>query len=410
MAMSAALRSPGTACRARRRLGATLGAVALAVGGLVALGAPAGATDFTPSPATADGDPNSLRDVIENQATTDGDIVILTAGATYVLTLGEINPAAAVTIEGNGATIQQTSGGDNLLESGFDLTLRNVTLTGGHEPDDGGAIDMNGGDLTIVNSTLVGNCAADAAGAIENEDDDTVIIASTLANNDADDDAGAVRSKRGDLLIVNSTITNNTQENFGAVDSGQVDAVDAQLTIVYSTIVDNAVDTSTPCDVGDAGVGDARVGDGDIDDDEDVGTAQFLVANIAAADSFASFGTVVALPTGGQNCEISNPGSQGYNFSDDDTCGFTNVAKGDREDAGDPGLGALADNGGPTQTMLPLATSPLVNFIPVAACGGGDALAGFAVVDDQRGIARPQDVGCEIGSVELEALVVTFTG
>jgi hypothetical protein len=112
------------------------------------------------------------------------------------------------------------------------------------------------------------------------------------------------------------------------------------------------------------------------------------------------------------NCEDNGATitSLGYNFSDDDTCGFTNAAVGDRQNAGNPGLGALAANGGPTPTLLPAVTSPLVNFIPIAVCGGGDTIAGSPVTTDQRGISRPQETGCEIGSVELEGLVVRFTG
>ena len=77
----------------------------------------------------------------------------------------------------------------------------------------------------------------------------------------------------------------------------------------------------------------------------------------------------------------------------------------------DPVLGALANNGGPTQTLLPLTGSPLLDAIPPASCG--------AAVD-QRGITRPQGTGCDIGAVEVEvvtpapaqAAVVTpkFTG
>jgi len=139
------------------------------------------------------------------------------------------------------------------------------------------------------------------------------------------------------------------------------------------------------------------------------------------------FGTVVALPEGGPNCDngedegpLVKTESAGYNFFDDATCGFKNTAAGNRESAGDPGLGALASNGGPTQTLLPSAASPLLDFIPLASCGGGDGLAGFAVTTDQRGVTRPQGPGCEIGSVEVEVavavaaapikVVITFTG
>src|SRR5262249_11457482 len=119
------------------------------------------------------------------------------------------------------------------------------------------------------------------------------------------------------------------------------------------------------------------------------------------------FGSVVALPLGSGpvpiNCKfgVGSTTSSGFNFSDDATCGFTNTAQGDRENAGDPGLAALASNGGPTQTRLPQPGSPLINFIPIPDCGGGNTLAGFAVTTDQRGESRPQETGCEIGSVEI---------
>jgi hypothetical protein len=75
--------------------------------------------------------------------------------------------------------------------------------------------------------------------------------------------------------------------------------------------------------------------------------------------------------------------SSGYNFSDDDSCGFTAT-------------------GGPTMTLLPAATSPLVDAIPVANCHDD----GAATLDtDQRGVTRPQGSGCDIGAVELEAVV-----
>jgi hypothetical protein len=274
------------------------------------------------------------------------------------------------------------------------VTFRNVTLTGGRESDDGGAIDMNGGNLTVIESTLIGNCSADSAGAIENEDGDTTIIRSTLSGNDADDQGGAVRSKRGNTLLVNSTVTDNTQAVLGAVDSGQPDdGVEASLTLVYSTIVANANDASVDCDVG-------IFAESDTDPDDDVGATQVNPANVNAVDTFASFGTVVALPAGGPNCDVVNPGSQGYNYADDDSCGFT-----DPTDAvnGDPLLGALADNGGPTQTRLPLAGSPLIDAIPVANCPDGDALASDTITTDQRNLPRPAPDGQgEIGAVELQ--------
>jgi len=53
-------------------------------------------------------------------------------------------------------------------------------------------------------------------------------------------------------------------------------------------------------------------------------------------------------------------------------------------------LGALADNGGPTQTMLPQQGSPVLD------AGGTGCPA-----TDQRGVARPFGSACDIGAVEL---------
>jgi len=64
-------------------------------------------------------------------------------------------------------------------------------------------------------------------------------------------------------------------------------------------------------------------------------------------------------------------------------------------------LGPLGDNGGPTPTMVPEATSPLV-----------DQGAAFGLGTDQRGVQRPIDFpaianaaggdGADIGAVELQ--------
>jgi hypothetical protein len=64
----------------------------------------------------------------------------------------------------------------------------------------------------------------------------------------------------------------------------------------------------------------------------------------------------------------------------------------------DPQLGPLADNGGPTQTLLPAAGSPVI-----------DAGSAFGALTDQRGLTRPSNSGAianagdgsDIGAVEV---------
>ena len=79
----------------------------------------------------------------------------------------------------------------------------------------------------------------------------------------------------------------------------------------------------------------------------------------------------------------------GHNLSSDGSCYFTNAGS---MTNGNPKLGPLADNGGPTPTLALLPGSPAVE--------AGDR-AGAPVVD-QRGIARPQGFTVDIGAFEYE--------
>jgi hypothetical protein len=60
---------------------------------------------------------------------------------------------------------------------------------------------------------------------------------------------------------------------------------------------------------------------------------------------------------------------------------------------GDPKLGPLADNGGPTLTHLPLRGSPLIDAVLIFVPNPGD---------DQRGVPRAQGPYLDIGSVEVQ--------
>ena len=78
--------------------------------------------------------------------------------------------------------------------------------------------------------------------------------------------------------------------------------------------------------------------------------------------------------------------SDGHNLVSDASCGLTGPTDLQGVDAN---LGALADNGGSTPSMLPLPGSPAIDSAGLGCSG-----------TDQRGVARPQGSACDRGAVE----------
>lgn len=314
---------------------------------------------------------------------------------------------------GNGSTIRQTVADRRVIDQDVSelFEVQNVTITGGTEDDSGGGISADG-DLTITGSTISGNTAEDAGGGVVADgvvtvadstitgnhsdrygggilaDSDVITITrSTISNNSADDQGGGVYSHHEPMTVVDSTISGNSAGNEG----GGLCSVD-ELHVTNSTITGNTA---------------GGTGGGILAEGEELFTGSFMTisgntsatgANIDLEDGeLVLFGSVVSNPLGGgTNCAaIATSSTAGYNYeADGDTCGFDDAT--DVADGADPLLGALAANGGPTQTMLPQSGSPLIDAIPTTEtdCTG----------DDQRGIIRPQGNGCEIGSVEIEVI------
>jgi hypothetical protein len=367
----------------RSRWFLTFAAVALlSAGALVTSTSPAGATTVTDEATFRAAWTNAA----ETQITLAADITLTNCGAGVPTR----SSATALTLTGNGHTIRQTCASQGVLSrSGTGLTtLDGVTITGGDSAGFGGGILSSGGPLTLNGSTITANHAATSGGGIAEVGTLTltnstvsnntagaagggtlvngpaVVTNSTISGNTSTTGGGGIHANPGPLTITNSTITGNTDLGGG----GGVVADNGTITLVYTTIAQNTSGTG---------------------------------ANVMASTSLVSFGSVVALPTGGgTNCGFlgaPSTTSNGNNFSDDASCGFT--AATDRQNAGDPGLSALANNGGPTQTRLPQPGSPLIDAIPVASCQADGA---SGITTDQRSLARPSGSGCDIGAVEVQ--------
>ncbi|HMG27086.1 MAG TPA: right-handed parallel beta-helix repeat-containing protein [Acidimicrobiia bacterium] len=286
--------------------------------------------------------------------------------------------ADPVTINGHGHTVHQTCSDNVFLQDGSGLmTVRGLTITGGHASGNGGGI-FAASALSVTDSTIANNRANAAGGGVASQGiinlvrstvDSNVssgvgggislgpaspgvtLTGSTVRNNVGGGVATVPNASNVSVAVVNSTITGNSNGGpslGGGIFSG------GSTTLVYATIVRNTAGNF-----------------GDID-----------------TQTLESFGSVVAESNGTGNCLPVTATSHGYNFSDDDLCGFK--ATTDLQDAGDPQLGPLGPNGGPTMTLLPLAGSPLIDAIPTTACQA-DGAAGIAV--DQRGVTRPRGAG-----------------
>jgi len=208
---------------------------------------------------------------------------------------------------------------------------------------------------TLFATTVADNTAAAVGGGIYYRDavlpgNPLVVGSSTVSGNSAPAGGGIfadIRAPAG-VELTNSTVSGNAQSG--------VQAADTPVIVNSATLVENQ-----PHNV-------------HIEDD----------ATLVATQS------VIASAVGGSDCLVPLGTSTGYNFVGDGTCGL-GLGVGDVSFGGDPELGPLQDNGGPTETHAPQGGSPLLAMVPSVLC---------AQADDQRGEPRPGGTGCEPGAVE----------
>jgi len=296
--------------------------------------------------------------------------VVNQAGTDRVFKIGPGNgPSPTVGISGltlsNGvANANNDFFGGNLLAQDSTVTLSDITVTGGSASSGGGLSNVRG-TMTVRNSTITGNAADTGggdSGAIQNFGD-----ANTAAT----------------LVVQNSTISGNTARlGAGIFSGGNANNV---VTVANSTIVGNGP-TGVPRTDQPNGGG-LSVPDG---------TA--TVSGSIIANNSSPAGTTpncASDPDGLFGGPPGTIGSAGGNVENGTDCGFT--AGADLQSS-DPQLGALADNGGPTDTHALSPTSPARDR------------GGACPPTDQRGAPRPQGSGCDSGAFEFSVFPVAVTG
>ena len=114
--------------------------------------------------------------------------------------------------------------------------------------------------------------------------------------------------------------------------------------------------------------------------------------------------TILANSFGSGNC--ANVTDDGYNISDDTSCGFSGTSVDNSTTLNLDTLG-LQNNGGPTQTIALKSGSQAIDFIPIASCF---TFLDAPVTNDQRLFARPDSDGgvpesfCDAGAYESGAV------
>lgn len=360
-----------------------------------------------PAPDGCLADDCSLREAIIQSNSDDiqdtitlpaGKIALSLSGTDQDASAGDLNITKSVTITGAaaGGTIIDADKIDRIfqIDAGTNVDLKKLTLEDGQagstaQVDGGGAI-LNLGFLNLIDCTIQKSVAVDG-GAIYNQGI-LVIERSTLSANGifpvtgqtATTSGGAIYQGGNLMQLMNSTLSGNA-----AVSAGGGIYQEIGTTKLFNvTITDNEVNGATSG----GGIHNANT----------------------TAESMITKNSIIAQNSGlAPDCAGGGGlSSQGNNIIGDNTgCSFTQSTE---DQVGtsilplDPKIGLLADNKGLTLTHALEAGSPALEAGSLSGCAyeGEAAGSSLALIQDQRGFARPWDNDadglsrCDIGAFE----------
>lgn len=298
-----------------------------------------------------------------------------------------------VTFSGNTATAYH---GGAMYNNGYkgnsSPVLSRVIFDGNQAGSFGGAMYNEGNEglsSPVMTDVAFSNNYSALAGAMHNNGNagisSPVMNRVTFSGNKVSASAGAIYNdgrSNGEAspIISNATFVNNSNPNeFGGA--------------IYSYAGNGGTASARLSNVTFTGNG-AKLGGALYNDGRSGGNVNPVLRNVIL------WGDVAASSVNGP--EIYNDAGAGVNIASSvvqggcasiigATCGAGNRA-------GDPKLGALADNGGFTPTMMPGVGSSAIDTGNATTCAN-------APVNnlDQRGAARPHGSACDIGSVEAGA-------
>jgi CSLREA domain-containing protein len=273
------------------------------------------------------------------------------------------------------STISDNSGGGVGQDWGG-TTLDHVKILS----NSGGGISNHQGGVFLTNSTVARNSSSRGGGIFNSAGGFISIVSSTISNNSATERGGGIFSTVHDsfgrlsagIEIFNSTVSGNSAQFGGGIENSN-DLGGADVRIINSTIARNSALSEG---------GGVRNEDSEVDSDQS--NSVFLINSLVALNSAPT--APDAADVGARFSLIGDGTGSGVANTNGNKVGKVSP----NSSRIDPRIGALANNGGPTRTHALLAGSPALNAASSSDCPA----------KDQRGVARPQGAGCDMGSFE----------
>lgn len=274
----------------------------------------------------------------------------------------------------------------------------------------GGMYNWNLTSPTVTNCVFSGNTAAWGGGMANNSNSSAVVTNSTFSGNTATIDGGGMYHWYGSTTVTDCIFLENTANKGGGIYSGFGSVTFTNSTFSANSVGDegggmfntNNAPAVTNCTF--SGNTAHNWGGGGMYNGNSIPT----VTNCTFTENRASWGGNMynfnSSPTilnsifwASSSEEVENAGTSAPSLT---SCvvqggypGGTDILE------GDPKLGPLADNGGPTQThALTGGSSALDAGRPVGTVVSGAVTVPAA---DQRGISRPRGTGVDIGACEM---------
>lgn len=324
----------------------------------------------------------SLREAVAAANTNLGPDTIMVPAGHYVLSQGELLITEDFTMIGASArsTIIDAAGSSRVLniDEGVD-SISHVTITGGHA-DQGAGIFFNDDTLTLDHVAVVGNTAVgdtsfggQGGGIFANEP--VTMTNSVVSGNVADGTGSTFSGGQGGgifgnepVVLTNVTLSDNkaipapSGATFPHSQGGGIFVNEQDTVLTNVTVAGNQASGA------------------------DAGAGIFVNDDLTIQNSIFAHNTTDGVENNCTNEEDQISGD--HNLESGTDCSFT--AAGDKQGA-DPVLGAVANNGGDTDTQALGAGSPAIDAAAAASCPA----------TDQRDVPRPQLGGCDMGAFEV---------